>query len=501
MKAINLISLLNAKKDLDDLNFKKYIEKSGINPNIREYELEDLESLVEQFSEKTMQSYIFNSFYVGFEIHQIGKEFDLLRIGENSVVNIELKRKSTVEKITKQLIQNHYYLNFLNVNVYNFTYEAATKKLYVLKDATTIEEVDFSVLIDKLQEQELMKIDHLHDLFDPTHYLVSPFSSPQAFMKDEYFLTTQQNMFKKEILGEIPTDKPVYVTIEGGPGTGKTLLTYDLAKDYLRNSKQVLIFHCGNMNAGHNTLIDDYGWPIEPVRNLNVYMDSAKYDLSQYDLIVFDEAQRIEKQQLKKFIEWTSECTFTCIFSYDQKQCLTSTEIKDNIPLFIEEQLNPKKCELKAKIRCTKEINAFIKNLFDLSERSPKQDYPNVSVQYFSTQPATKSYLQYLSEEGWKVIDFTPTGLNACPYDDYSINSPDNSHDIIGQEYDHVAAVIDDYFYYKPNNKLSTQGWSEKPTYHPTKMLYQNVTRARKKLHIVIINNPAVLQEILGILS
>ena len=175
MKAINLISLLNAKKDLDDLNFKKYIEKSGINPHIREYELEDLESLVEQFSEKTMHSYIFNSFYVGFEIHQIGKEFDLLRIGENSVVNIELKRKSTVEKITKQLIQNHYYLKFLNVNVYNFTYEAATKKLFALQDATTIEEVDFSVLIDKLHEQKLMKIDHLHDLFDPTHYLVSPY--------------------------------------------------------------------------------------------------------------------------------------------------------------------------------------------------------------------------------------------------------------------------------------------------------------------------------------
>lgn len=137
LKTINLVSLISAKEDLDTLNFAKYIEQFGINPRIRASEIKDIKALVGEFKKRDDKFNIFNDYYVGFMIKQIGKEFDLLRIGENSIINIELKLISTEEKIKKQLVQNRHYLKFLDVDVYNFTYISSTKKLYFLTGPLT----------------------------------------------------------------------------------------------------------------------------------------------------------------------------------------------------------------------------------------------------------------------------------------------------------------------------------------------------------------------------
>lgn len=62
----------------------------------------------------------------------------------------------------------------------------------------------------------------------------------------------------------------------------------------------------------------------------------------------------------------------------------------------------------------------------------------------------------FLQQAGWKVIDFTPSR-----FIDRSNNQSNplavTTADVIGQEFDHVVAVIDDSFYYKPNHKLAYQ--------------------------------------------
>ena len=307
VKQINLISYLNAYKDLEDVNFRKYIAEFGIGPLVRANEMDDLQSLVDVITSLTKQTNILNHFYVGFKINQISKEFDLLRIGKNSIINIELKRESTKGKITKQLIQNQYYLKFLDVPIYNFTYVASTKKLYMLVDSTYIKEVNFDILIKKLMEQQLKEINNIHDLFDPINYLVSLFDSPEAFLKDEYFLTMQQSTFKKEILDIRPTENPAFIMIEGGAGTGKTLLTYDIAKEYMRNGKNVLIFQCGKLHKGLEKLRNDHHWEIERLSHFNEKQHEEADDFSRYDVIIFDEAQRLEKSQLEKFLKSNKE--------------------------------------------------------------------------------------------------------------------------------------------------------------------------------------------------
>ena len=192
---------------------------------------------------------LFDKFFIGYSIPQIGKEFDLLRIDKETVVNIEIKKKSTKEKIIAQLSKNKYYLNFLKRNTYCCTYVSDEKKLYTLYDTENLEEVDLTQLLNMLASQSVAKINNLDIYFNPSNYLVSPFNSTQEFINGAYFLTTHQERIENEILKQLKLSGYSILSIKGGAGTGKTLLTYDIAKKVLRK-KEVLVIHCGQLNKG-----------------------------------------------------------------------------------------------------------------------------------------------------------------------------------------------------------------------------------------------------------
>lgn len=493
LKPVNLLSLVNAKNDLSSSVFELYLQNFDI--KIKENELTDIESLVNQLQIHSQELDILDDVYIGYSIKQISKEFDLLRFGDNSIINIELKSQNTGERIQKQLIKNKYYLSFLKKEVFSFTYVAEDNMLFYLNESETLTETNFPFLISKLSDQILEKIEDINKKFDPSHYLVSPFNSTEAFMEDHYFLTDHQENIKKEILKLSTRTLPCFISIQGPAGTGKTLLTYDIAKEFINNLKNVLIFHCGSLNSGHYKLCEDYSWTIAPIKNYK------SYNLGEYDLVILDEVQRIYKPQLDAFLNQIKNTNAICIFSYDPKQCLASKEIKRNIPQYITNQVSPKLFKLTEKIRTNKEIASFIKALFDQSEKDTYQEYSNVNVHYFSDVNDARDYMDILKDQGWKVINYTPSSFVRYPYDKYQNDWEETAHNVIGQEFDNVIAVIDKYFYYEQNGKLSTRGWSRTPYYHPTKMLFQIVTRARKKLRIIIINNEEVLNECLKILQ
>ncbi|XQA18018.1 DNA/RNA helicase domain-containing protein [Bacillus licheniformis] len=493
MKPINLLSLIQAKNDLSEPVLKLYLNDFGI--KVKSGELHDIESLIHEIQLLSVSPNIYDEFYVGFTINQISKEFDLLRFGEKHIINIELKRKTTEEKIKKQLIKNRYYLSFLEKKVFNFTYVVENNELFYLDENNTLTRSDFSFLVSKLEEQELKHIEDINKCFDPSNYLVSPFNSTEAFISGEYFLTDHQQYIKKKICELNAENKPCFISIQGSAGTGKTLLTYDIAKEYINTSKKVVIIHCGNLNSGHNKLSEDYSWEIAPIK----YFSS--YELSEYDLLIIDEVQRIRKDQLDKILVNIKGTNIKCIFSYDSQQCLSSNEIKRNIPEYISEQVSPELFELTDKIRTNKEIGSFIKKLFNPTKKDPIQDYSNIEVKYFSDVKVAREYVHDLKlYDNWKIINYTPSQYDYYPYEEYLIPCEDSAHDVIGQEFDNVIAFIDKHFYYK-DNKLTTKGWGIKPYYHPTKMLFQVVTRARKKLCIIVLNNESVLKQCLNILQ
>lgn len=493
MKSINLQSLISAKNTLSPPVFDLYLSIFGIK-RPKEKELEDLKSLVNQLKSNSKKLIILDQFYVGYTINQISKEFDLLRFGEENIINIELKTENTGERIKEQLEKNIHYLSFLGKEIFSFTYVAEDNKLFFLDKSKNIIESDFSFLISKLNAQNLVEIDNIDNVFNPSNYLVSPFNSTEAFMDGQYFLTGHQKTIKESILKLNEKTSPCFIAIEGSAGTGKTLLTYDIAKEYIQRSKNVLIFHCGNLNSGHYKLIGSYSWSIASIKYLK------NYNLQSYDLIIIDEIQRIYKDQLDFFLININKTNAKCIFSYDPLQCLASWEIERNIPQYIKDEASPKYFKLTEKIRTNKEIASFIKNLFDLSKINQNIKYSNIDIQYFSNSNDAKKYMEILTQQGWKVINYTPSQFTPCPYDRYQDDSNDNAHAVIGQEYDNVVAVIDAHFYYRNDGKLSTRHWSSRPYYHPTKMLFQILTRTRKKLSIIIISNEILLTQCMKIL-
>lgn len=267
MKSINIISLVQAHLALEPTEYSSYIQHYGI--DIKNNEVEDLRHLALNMYEVLPFINIFHDFYVGYKIQHISKEFDLLRFGSNYIINIELKNSSEEEKIKKQLQRNKYYLIHINKVVHNFTYVVQTNQLYKLNGQEELELTSFELLTQLLTNQNLMVLDNPDSLFNPSDYLVSPFNSTEKFINNQYFLTNQQEDIKNQVTTKIGKGVARFISINGGPGTGKTLLTYDIIK-YVKNTCNTLIVHCGQLNDGHIRLINT-GWNIIPIKRLSSY--------------------------------------------------------------------------------------------------------------------------------------------------------------------------------------------------------------------------------------
>ncbi|EMK3415210.1 DUF2075 domain-containing protein [Vibrio parahaemolyticus] len=487
MKSINILSLLQAYNTLESNEYTDFINYYDI--DIKNKEVDDLKILIGEVYKILPFVNFFNDFYVGYKIKHISKEFDLLRFGDNCIINIELKSNSTVEKIKKQLIRNRYYLSHINNVVYNFSFVSQTKTLYMLDASNEIQVVDFKFLVQVITYQNLMKLENPDSLFNPSDYLVSPFNSTDKFIANQYFLTNQQEDIKSKILKQINNASTCFISITGSAGTGKTLLTYDIAK-CVKHMKRTLLVHCGQLNEGHGRLIQS-GLKIAPIKYLK------NHDISKLDLIIVDEAQRIRSDQLETLILDANKHNVKCIFSYDKKQVLASWESLD-----IELELKNTGCslafKLSEKIRTNKEIADFIRMFFDNKKNISINNDGNVDFEYFTDLNDVNNYIDLINNSGWEVLRLTPSRYNGEYHTLYSKQYSKNSHEVIGQEFDNVAVVIDQHFYYDNNGILK---YNATTYYDSVKMLFQNITRTRKKLKLIIIDNSEVLNRCLSILK
>ena len=87
MKEANLISILSAFNNLDKDSFGSYLAYYSI--KIKNSELKDLQVLVDNLKLLSKSTALYDKYFIGYSIPQIGKEFDLLRIDKETVVNIE----------------------------------------------------------------------------------------------------------------------------------------------------------------------------------------------------------------------------------------------------------------------------------------------------------------------------------------------------------------------------------------------------------------------------
>lgn len=494
MKPINLVSLVQLNKTGDSSNFKRFLELNGIEFGDRE--ISGIGVLIDILNScnKSIAYNKYDEFYVGYTIPQIGKEFDLLRFGNNYCINIEIKSEINEVKIREQLVKNKYYLKFVPLDFYyiSFAYNFDNRdyKIYYLDSNNNLNIIDETFLIDILVKQDIYYDLIVDNLFLPSNYLISPFNSTKEFLDNEYFLTQNQDEEKKKIIGKINNlnCKSKFVYLTGSAGTGKTLLLYDIAHTLMKSGKKVLVVHCGRLNDGHH-LLNKNGWKIIPIKEL-------LSNINGNDVILIDEAQRIYPYQLDKLMEQVRLIdNMSCIFSLDQAQTLSNNEINNNIIDKIKSIPDILSANLTKKIRTNKEMSDFIVAFFDNSRNNIKiHNSGNINLMYFIDVSSAKSYIDGLSDK-WKIIQFTPSQYNHEFHEEYKL-SDITSHSVIGQEFDNVVVVVDQYFTYNQDGRLS---YKNKTYYNAPKMLFQNMTRVRRKIKIIFINNDELFDRCLRI--
>ena len=477
LRPVDLNSICSNILENEDL-IERYKEYLGI--NFRKEEIVCIRNLISLLPNKNNLS----NFYIGYKIPQINKEFDLLMFNHNEILNIELKSgHKDIDAIEKQLKINRYYLEaFGDFNaIKQYTYVDDSKKIYCF-DGSEIKETNFEDLSKTISSSKSCRVD-LDKICNPSEFLISPFNNTDNFLKDKYFLTQAQQEIKNKIEDE---SKGKYL-ITGKAGTGKTLLVYDIAKDFMKNGKKVKIIHCGNLNDGQDKL-NENGWDIDPIKRFH------KLDFENYDVVIIDEVQRMKN--FSTDIQIFKEYTGKLLFSGDKEQWLIEIEKRNGV---IEGLLNDPSVEtfkLTTKIRSNKEIASFIKKLFDLETNVAPFKSDNIYLKFFDNESEGIDCSNKLSMSGWEVINVTPSQFSNEYTKRFRNTRFNTSHKVIGQEFDNVAVIIGENYYYR-SSKLVGGG----TYYDSTKMLFENLTRSKKRICLIIVRNYEVLSACLSILS
>lgn len=453
-------------------------------------EIKELAELVNYLKEKGLDFEGLSYYFYDYTIPQISCQFDLLRFGNEYNINLELKEKYT-DGIEAQLLKHKQYLTIFEKECKYLTFQADERKFYTLKD-NKLNIIDVHEVVSIIKNQTIAHDIDINSLFEPSKFMVSPFADDDRFINNQYFLNTQQY----EIKAKIQKNSNNLYKIKGEPGSGKSLLVYDIAREEIKNGRQVAIIHGGFLNPGHERL-KNFGWNIFPISKLRDALH-----LNPPTLIV-DEAQRFDKHlisELESYVNENPKCKL--ILSFDEKQTFGLSEQSNPLVSNPDYFKNYTSFELTANVRTNGEIFKFIKGLFELRNMGNVKRLDNVDIQYFNEYSNAKEFISLLESQSWTMIDYT------APYKDKDIiemqyNTAEdgrNAHRVIGQEFDKVIVLLGEHFYYDENKELKYIN-DDKKRYIPTKMLYQMVTRTRKELMIVIVKNENLFDYLLDHLN
>ena len=473
-KLVSLTQLTNLKNDSEiSKDFVCYYAGLASTREYKHQEILDLDELLKNLNLSPNDS---SGFIFGYLVPQLNKEFDLIKITKDYVLNIELKSQEKDKKcLAKQLIQNAHYLKLLERQIYCFTFVSSDKKLYKLVNNDELQDAEFEEL-ETLCSNECVSGVDLDEVFAPKNILVSPLNNTQRFLNGDYLLTENQESIKKKILKKLEfLETGYFFGLTGGPGTGKTLLLYDVAKQ-LSLDKKVLMIHSGLLCNGHIILQNK-------INNLKISDAKALRwrEINNVDYVLVDEAQRLYESALDKIERWVIKAKTICVFSYDPNQRVSYSENSRKTVDRINSLCGENTEKLTTKIRTNKEMAQFINCLTNLKNYKSNYRFSHVKIFYEPNKEKAMELVTNLSNEEYQYISITPS------FYDHSLDyqkGKENTHTVIGQEFDKVCMIMDSNFYYI-DGKLEARRHPN-PDYIFTKLLNQGITRARSDLALMI---------------
>lgn len=469
MKSISIYALTR-KQNIEHLQ-KLEQQLSGREHmlKMKEWELESMRALVERL-ELHMQDVSALRLFYSFQIPRLGKEFDLLQIRENQIINIELKSGAVSEEaIQKQLIQNRYYLSALGKPIQSYTYISSQNRLMRLTNHDHVIEASWNQLCAALQKEGKDYSGDIENLFRAEWYLFSPLTEPNRFLNKEYFLTAQQRDIKRQILKKICEEQTGYFSFSGLPGTGKTLLLYDIAMK-LSNRQQVCIIHCGE--AGKK-------WEIlhKRLQRIDFLSDNqleTQFSLEDYHAILVDEAHLLSVEKLNVLLNMSEDRPI--IFSSDSEEMISPKEIDQSTMKRMEELPNLQTFRLTNRIRTNAELSSFIQNMMHLPVRKNQNEFPHVSVVYANDTKEADTLVQDYVRQGYQYFpqgESTELGITAV------------------RDTEKMVVMLDERYYYDDEQYLRSRnlmrnGQSE------VRSLFHLLNQAKENLTFVVKGNETV---------
>ena len=459
-RLINLNNIISSNES----SVKEFLKYYGV----RKFDSDDIIAL--QSISKCISCDNRKQFNVSYNIARLDKEFDLIKIGNNIIVNIELKLSTPdVEQCRDnyKLLKNIY----SDYCVFCFTYIKDENALLKLNSNEKIlEESSFEILneiLSRIEVGEVLKID----------INISSIYNNSDFSYNDYFLSNWQ---KSSFIGVIGSDKKTNI-VTGRPGSGKSVLALYLCDYYSKNSKYSVKYLVPFMfkDIINSDLINKF--KINTVKNFCTGIPEIKCDVC-----IIDEAQRIsstEFQYLQKSVKHKiilvgdinqnigDESYFESLHS-DRKNDIAYfnmtgvTRTDDTFDLFARKILDIPKKVIKNKVVDNKKINILMYDelfMYDVSN-------------YIYIEPTKSKYYLDCHDE---------CKHERCNKISKLCLNKKNTHNVVSCEYDNVLLYLCDGFEIRSGEIKS----NKKVCYLLLKShLYSIITRTVNNLIIVTDN-------------
>lgn len=476
------------------------------NFNLKEHEYRDLERLICELEKHELHQWESSFYFSTKPAAPINDEFDMFYSDDQYILNLDFKdNTSEVEQKSHSELKEDILIKFRRQN----------RLLDTIKNGRQVDHLAVCVEDDNTyywsfspEENKLVefKIEEIVQIFnnlnvgnqnnelgelDASNFILSPVNNTEDFLSKKYWLTEDQNKIVDKI-ADLSSGQRVFA-VKGAGGTGKTMIAFDLIMKFTELRK--LYCFTGTKQEGHKLLETRI-----PKLKIVSAKEFADIKLEDYDVILVDEAQRAYKNVRKKIDQSIKNAEDgnlkKVVVFYHIEQTLSKKDFGQGIQSLLSNR--SEQVELVENVRSNENIHAFIEKLFDLSY-SYESGVTNetiandVEVRYFTEFKEAKKWLSLRCEQGYIILENVPEYGESKQYQMARLST-----DVIGQDLEKVGVVIDDSFYYdfiEEEKKLVLKNKkTNQKHYLPIEGLYVNLSRAKSKLAVAIVNNPDILE-------